>query len=138
MSETVAAARPVSRQLSERVVSLRFDDLPENVIAMAKRLIIDQVGVQVRGTTLPNVQPVRRLAGALAGRAEATAVGSPTLLPVPQAAWVNGTLGHSAEYDDAHMAAWHTSSAVVPPAVAFAERDGLPGADVIAAVVAGV
>jgi 2-methylcitrate dehydratase PrpD len=138
MSHSATAAPPVSRQLSERVVSLRFADLPENVISMAKRLITDQVGVQVRGTALPNVQPVRRLAEALADKGEATAVGSATLLTAPQAAWVNGTLGHSAEYDDAHMTAWHTSSAVVPAAVAFAERDARSGADVITAVVAGV
>jgi 2-methylcitrate dehydratase PrpD len=43
---------------------------------------------------------------------------------VPQAAYLNGTLGHSSEYDDAHPTAWHTSSAVVPAVLALAERDG--------------
>ena len=138
MTQATADTPSVSRQLSDRVESMRFCDLPKNVIAMAKRLITDQIGVQVRGTALPNIQPTRQLAEALAGRGEATAVGSVRLLPVPQAAWVNGTLGHSAEYDDAHMLAWHTSSAVVPPSLAFAERDGRGGPELITAVVAGV
>jgi 2-methylcitrate dehydratase PrpD len=85
---------------------------------MARRLVLDQLGLQLRGAALPNVQPVRAVAAALGGPAEATAAGSASRLSAPQAAWVNGTLGHSAEYDDAHMSAWHTSSAVVPAALA--------------------
>jgi 2-methylcitrate dehydratase PrpD len=138
MSALSDAGPTVARQLSERVLAVRFEELPANVVSMAKRLITDQIGVQLRGSTLPNVQPVRRLAESLAGKAEATVIGLTALVPAPQAAWVNGTLGHSAEYDDAHMAAWHTSSAVVPAAMALAERDDRSGADVLTAVVAGV
>jgi 2-methylcitrate dehydratase PrpD len=128
----------VSQELARRTGALRFEQLPGEVIDMAKRLILDQLGVQVRGSSLPNVQPVRRLAESLGGHAEATTVANDILLSAPQAAWVNGTLGHSAEFDDAHMSAWHTSSAVVPAAIAFAERNHRTGADVITAVVAGV
>jgi 2-methylcitrate dehydratase PrpD len=85
---------------------------------MAKRLVLDQLGLQLRGSTPRNVQPVRAVADALGGRGEATVTGGSVLVSAPQAAWVNGTLGHSAEYDDAHMSAWHTSSAVVPAALA--------------------
>jgi 2-methylcitrate dehydratase PrpD len=138
MAKVPDTASTVARQLSERVLALRLEEMPDNVIAMAKRLVTDQIGVQLRGSALPNVQPVRRLAESLGGTAEATAAGSATLIPASQAAWVNGTLGHSAEYDDAHMAAWHTSSAVVPAAVALAERDDVAGAGLLAAVVAGV
>lgn len=128
----------VSERLASWVVSLTSDQLPDDVTAMTKRLVLDQLGLQLRGSTLPNVQPVRAVATALAGTAEATVAGSATRLSAPQAAWVNGTLGHSAEYDDAHMSAWHTSSAVVPAALAVAEREGRDGAELITAVVAGV
>jgi 2-methylcitrate dehydratase PrpD len=138
MTKVPDTVSTVAQQLSARVLALRFEEIPESVVAMAKRLATDQIGVQLRGSTLPNVQPVRRLAESLGGTAEATSVGSAALIPASQAAWVNGTLGHSAEYDDAHMAAWHTSSAVVPAAMALAERDDLPGADFLTAVVAGV
>ena len=128
----------VSERLATWVVGLDYDDLPAEVIEMAKRLVVDQLGVQLGGSVLPNVQPVRQLAAVSGGRAEATLVGGSELVSVPQAAWVNGTLGHSAEYDDAHMAAWHTASAVVPAAIASAERDDRSGADLLTAVVAGV
>jgi 2-methylcitrate dehydratase PrpD len=128
----------VSERLASRVAGLGYGDLPPGVVGMAKRLVLDQLGLQLRGSTLPNVQPVRAVAAALGGRGEATATGSSTRVSVSQAAWVNGTLGHSAEYDDAHMSAWHTSSAVVPAALAVAEREGRPGTELITAIVAGV
>ena len=134
----MATSCTVSERLASWVVGLDYGDLPADVIAMTKRLVLDQLGLQLRGSTLPNVQPVRAVATALGGRGEATATGSSTLVSAPQAAWVNGTLGHSAEYDDAHMSAWHTSSAVVPAALAAAEREGRPGTELITAIVAGV
>jgi 2-methylcitrate dehydratase PrpD len=128
----------VSQDVARRVAEISFDALPEEVVERAKLLVLDQLGVQLRGARLPHVQPVRELAARSEGRAEATAVDSSVLVSASQAAWVNGTLGHSAEFDDAHMAAWHTSSAVVPAAMALAERDDRTGAEVLAAVVAGV
>jgi 2-methylcitrate dehydratase PrpD len=134
----MASSHTVSERLAAWVVGLDGGILPAEVTGMAKRLMLDQFGLQLRGSTLPNVQPVRAVAAALGGAAEATVTGSGTRLSAPQAAWVNGTLGHSAEYDDAHMSAWHTSSAVVPAALAAAEREGRTGAELISAVVAGV
>jgi 2-methylcitrate dehydratase PrpD len=55
-----------------------------------------------------------------------------------QAAYVNGTLGHSCEFDDAHALAWHTASAVVPAALALAERENAGGPEVITAVTVGI
>jgi 2-methylcitrate dehydratase PrpD len=134
----MATSYTVSERLASWVVGLDYGDLPADVIAMAKRLVLDQLGLQLRGSTLTNVEPVRAVATALGGRGEATATGSGTRVSAPQAAWVNGTLGHSAEYDDAHMSAWHTSSAVVPAALAAAEREGRSGTELITAIVAGV
>ncbi|WP_432939266.1 MmgE/PrpD family protein [Kribbella sp. CA-253562] len=131
-TETVMADR-IARWVSE----LRFDELPLEVVERTKLLILDQLGVQQLGVTLPNVQPVRRAVAAVPGPAESTTSGGGKT-SAAQAAYLNGTLGHSAEYDDAHAAAWHTSSAVVPAALALAERDGVDGREVITAVAAGV
>jgi 2-methylcitrate dehydratase PrpD len=120
------------------VTALRYDDLPAEVAERTKLLILDQLGLQLLGATLPNVQPVLRLADSQPGKAEATMAHSGNKTTTSQAAWVNGTLGHSAEYDDAHPLAWHTNSAVIPAALALAEREGASGRDLITAVVAGI
>ncbi|MEO3745061.1 MmgE/PrpD family protein [Plantactinospora sp. B5E13] len=127
----------VAARLAHRVTGLRFDDLPAEVVEHTKLLILDQIGVQVLGTTLPNMQPIRRAAAAVPGPGQSTVTGG-GLTDAAQAAYVNGALGHSCEYDDAHAAAWHTSSTVVTAALALAEREGVDGREVITAVAAGV
>lgn len=127
----------IARRIAEWVGGLKFEALPPEVVERAKLLILDQLGVQLLGASLPNVQPVLRLAESQPGAPEATLTYSGTRTSVSQAAWVNGTLGHSCEYDDAHALGWHTASAVVPATLALAERDGRSGRDVITAVVAG-
>lgn len=54
------------------IVGLSYDDLPPEVVKRAKQCILDQLGVQMRGATLPQVQPVRQLVEAMGGTPEAT------------------------------------------------------------------
>jgi 2-methylcitrate dehydratase PrpD len=135
---TAEPATTVAERIARRVAALRFADLPEPVVERTKLLILDQFGVQLLGATLPTVQPVLRLAETQGGTPEATVAYTGKRTTVSQAAWVNGTLGHSCEYDDAHALAWHTASAVVPAALALAEREGASGRDLVTAVAAGV
>ncbi|HVV21812.1 MAG TPA: MmgE/PrpD family protein [Pseudonocardiaceae bacterium] len=136
MTDTTAAT--LSGRIANWVNSLHYDDLPADVVDRAKLLILDQFGLQLRGAALPNVQPVLALADRQPVGVEATLAHSGARGSASLAAWVNGTLGHSAEYDDAHPLAWHTTAAVIPAALALAEREGASGQDLITAVVAGI
>src|SRR5690606_29257752 len=54
------------------------------------------------------------------------------------AALLNGTFGHSLDFDDTHSdSSLHPSAPVVPAALAAAEMTGASGADLLAAVVVG-
>jgi len=54
------------------------------------------------------------------------------------AAFLNGALAHSLDFDDTHAAgSLHPGAAVIPAALAAAEMVGASGADVLAAVIAG-
>jgi 2-methylcitrate dehydratase PrpD len=132
MSEQTLASR-----LAGWVATLDYGRLPPRAVEMAKLLVLDQLGLQVRGATLPNVQPERRLVDAMRAAPESTAVGSATRTVAPYAAFVNGTLAAGVEFDDVHMYAAHIGSAVVPAALAFGESTGATGQDVITGVVAG-
>ncbi|MFI5882844.1 MmgE/PrpD family protein [Streptomyces sp. NPDC051554] len=132
MSETPLAAR-----LATWVTALSYDQLPPRAVEMAKLLILDQLGLQVRGATLPNVRPERRLVEAMRAAPESTMVLSGARTVAPYAAFVNGTLGAAFEFDDVHMYAAHIGSAVVPTALAFGESTGASGREVLTAVVAG-
>ncbi|GAA0467939.1 MmgE/Prp family protein [Actinoplanes capillaceus] len=71
------------------------------------------------------------------GVPESTVLGSGDRLPAPSAAFVNGVLAHSLDFDDTHLpSVLHPSASVVPAALAAAEA-GAPG-DLIAAIAAGI
>ncbi|BAS08765.1 cis-aconitate decarboxylase [Arthrobacter sp. Hiyo4] len=60
------------------------------------------------------------------GTAQADAVGVQTRLPAAQAAFVNGVLAHSLDYDDTHLPSVLHPSASVIPAVLAAAQAGAP------------
>ncbi|GAX57461.1 MmgE/PrpD family protein [Streptomyces olivochromogenes] len=132
MSENTLATR-----LAAWVAALEYDQLPPRAVEMAKLLILDQLGLQVRGATLPNVQPELRLVEAMKATPESTMVLSGARTVAPYAAFANGTLGAAFEFDDVHMYAAHIGSAVVPTALAFGESTSADGREVLTAVVAG-
>ena len=127
----------IASRLGKWIVELRYDDLSPEVVRLAKQCILDHLGVQIRGATLPQVQPVRRLGEAMGGTAEATVGFYGWKTSAAYAAYVNGTFGHSCEFDDSHFHCGHPGVCVIPAALALAERGRATGRDLITAVVAG-
>ncbi|MFF3573877.1 MmgE/PrpD family protein [Nocardia jiangxiensis] len=126
----------VSERLAGWAIGLEFDDLPRDVVDRAKWLLLDNLGVQLLGSTLPNVQPERALVESMHTAPECTVVKG-VKASAPCAAYVNGSFGHGSEFDDSHMLAWHAASALVPAALAVGEQSHHSGREVIAALVAG-
>lgn len=113
-------------------------DSPE-VVAPAKRAILDTLGVALAGSVEPVAAKVADFAlaegtsgqGQLWGRQESV---SPSL-----AALVNATAAHALDYDDiSHSMKGRPSAAVLPAVLAMAERTGATGADTLAAYVVAV
>lgn len=130
-------AEPLTVRTAKWVASLRFDDLPAPVVAMAKRCVLDQIGVQLRGSTLEHVRPAVDLVEEMAARPEAQIMGQALRTTAPYAAYLNGVFGHSCEYDDSHLFSWHPGTVVIPTVLAVGEKLGSSGREVIAALVAG-
>jgi 2-methylcitrate dehydratase PrpD len=128
---------PLAVRLAGTAATMSIAGVPADAVAITKQLIMDQLGLQLRGATLPNTVPVARLVAAVGGTPECTVAGTATRASAPYAAYANGTFGHSCQYDDSHQLAWHPGSCVVPSVVAFAERERRTGADAITAVIAG-
>lgn len=128
---------PLAVRLAGTAAATSITDMPADVVAITKQLVLDQLGLQLRGATLPNVAPVARLVVAAGGTPESTVVGTGTRTSAPYAAYANGTFGHACQYDDSHQLAWHPGSCVVPTVLALAERERRTGADAITAVIAG-
>jgi 2-methylcitrate dehydratase PrpD len=119
---------------------LSLDKLPVPVIAAAKMNLLDTLACAAAGSSAQAVAETRELAVQWGGAQQATILGFGDKVPAHHAAWVNGTMAHARDYDDTHDAAvLHAGVSVIPAALAAAElRGGVSGADLIAAIAAGL
>ncbi len=119
---------PLARRIVDFATDCRLDDVPAPVQALARLHALDAVGVGLGASRLSvNRGLVDRLAtlGA-AGNARCSLLGSRAAVSAPMAALGNGTLIHSLEFDDTHMASIvHGSAVVVPAALAAAQQHAL-------------
>lgn len=108
-------------------------------LAVMRLSFLDWAAVGVAGAKEPVAQVLRAQAQEEGGVPEAGLIGVETRVPARMAAMVNGTISHALDYDDTHFAhIGHPSVAVVPAALAIAERVGCSGADLQTAALIGV
>jgi 2-methylcitrate dehydratase PrpD len=130
----------ITSRLSEFVAGICYEDLPEQVAARTKLLVMDLVGIAVRARydaeSTPSLLAAVDSLGL--GRGHATVIGDEAGLAPVGAALVNGTLAHSLDFDDTHArGSIHASAPIVPAALAAAEMTGAGGQNLIASIVAG-
>ncbi len=127
-------------QLAEYAASLRYEDIPADVVDTAKNTIADGVAACVYGYRFPWSQAIVRYAqqcGA-AGKSVVLGPGAPLLSP-PFAALVNGALAHSFELDAGTRrgVGAHPFGTVFTAALPVAQDRELDGRKLLAAFVAG-
>lgn len=129
----------LTRQLVRRCLQARYEDLPADVQTVAAQCVLDWLGVSLAAV---DEMPPRILLDELASRAgvpEASVIGCVLRLPAAAAAEYNGTLGHTLDYDDVHLAiTGHATAVVLPALLAQAQQQcDASGARLLAALVAG-
>lgn len=116
---------------------LTLGDVPPKVVARARLVVLDTLGVQVAAGSDPVVGAIARALGAQ-GQGEASAVAGDVKLPPAQAAFVNGLASAWFDYDEVSFEGrQHPAIHVVPAALAIAEHIGASGAALLAAIIAG-
>ncbi|MEE8443324.1 MAG: MmgE/PrpD family protein [Dehalococcoidia bacterium] len=124
--------------LSQYMVKARTADLPEDVALKGKHHILDTIAAMVSGTTLQPGKLAIKYAESLGGTPEAQVVGSSVVTNAVNAALANGILAHADETDDSHAASGtHPGCAVVPAALAMAEKHNSSGATLLRSVILG-
>jgi len=134
-----ASDNPHTRAIAEFVSGLRYDDIPNEVIARIKLLILDSLGCALYGSALEWSRILRATLGAIDKTDGCRVWGTAERLSAPHAALVNGTLIQSFELDDVHReGVLHVGAVTLPPLIAVTEmRSGLTGRDFLRAAVAG-
>jgi 2-methylcitrate dehydratase PrpD len=112
--------------------------LPKQVLEKTKHHVLDTLAAMVSGSRLLPGRKAIAYVKTLGGVKEATVVGSRLLTTAQHAALANGMLGHADETDDSHAPSLtHPGCAVVPAALAMAERGNRDGAAFLRAVALG-
>jgi 2-methylcitrate dehydratase PrpD len=127
-----------TRQLSEYIAGASTRTLPDAVVEKARHHILDTLAAMVSGTELKPGQLAIGYVQAQGGTPEASFVGTRLRASAVNAALANGMLAHADETDDSHAPSrTHPGCAVVPAALAIAERQRASGAEFLRAVVLG-
>jgi 2-methylcitrate dehydratase PrpD len=134
----VSDERPLARRLAERVVAMRDDRLPREVLARAHVLLADYLGVTLGGAPAESSVVLRRGLASLEAGGDATVIGTRERLSAPHAALANGAAAHALELDDTHQGgSIHLGASVFSAALAAAELAGASGERVLRAAVGG-
>ena len=135
---TTTTTTGTTRQLASRLADLRFEELPDEVVARTKELFLDWVSSALAGRGARPVEALEQFAEVMGPD------GGPSEILVSRrrssplfAALVNGASSHVVEQDDVHNeSVFHPATVVFPAALAAAQQTGASGRDLISASVA--
>ena len=120
------------------IVELRYDQLPPNVVATAKRALFDSMGCLLGGIDAPPVRQAEQVIALQGGNPQSTAIGLGRKVSCDQAAFLNAMALRYLDYNDyAAMGRPHHASINIAPALAVAEMRGLSGKDLLLGIVVG-
>lgn len=115
---------------------IRYEDLPGEIVAAAKGLLLDTIGTALAASTLGDCCPqVAAILRDDPGRPDCAFWGFGGRVSATQAAFGNGALSHALNFDALGPEGGHLGLAAVPAPFAAAERKGgVPGRELVAAV----
>jgi len=132
------AAADITGRLAAYMVEARERSLPTEVAREAKHRILDALGAMVSGAPLKPGEMAIRYVRAQGGVPEATILTTDIRTSAVNAALANGMFAHADETDDFEpVTKAHPGCAVVPAALAMAEREGRSGKELLSAVTLG-
>lgn len=129
---------PATRNVSAFIANALHSEMSDKLIEKAKHHIVDTIAAMISGAALDVGKRALAALPVFAGQEEATVIGAGVRLPAFSAAMLNAMLAHADETDDSHeKSIFHPGCAVVPTALAMAQRQHRGGRELIAAVAAG-
>ena len=114
-----------TNQITEFIVNTRFEDIPREIIDVAKKEIIDAVATGLSGSGDKVVGELYEFVKSTGGREESSIIAHRGKFPVQNAVFVNSSMCNSLDFDDTHERGHiHAGSVVIPIALAVSEARG--------------
>jgi 2-methylcitrate dehydratase PrpD len=135
----------ITEQMANFVQNIRYEDFSSEVRHIAKRCLIDGIGVILAGSEEPCTMIIHDYILAMDGRQESLLLGKGrNRVPAPLAALVNGTAGHALDWDDTVLSRSPDRSVLLHPTLlplaaglAVGEKLETSGRDLLTAFITG-
>ena len=138
MKENKPGPGPVISELADYIAAAGARPLPAEVASKTGLHLLDTLAAIVSGSALQPGEIAVEYVRGLGGTEESVVIGSDVVTTAVNAALANGMAAHADETDDSHMSSRsHLGCAVVPAALAMAEREGRGGEALLRAVALG-
>jgi 2-methylcitrate dehydratase PrpD len=132
------AAVKITQRLAEFVACTPSGGIPTDAREQARRAFLDTIGVTLAGSREDASRIAAEIAREQGGVEDASVLGHGFRAPATEAALINGTSAHALDFDDVSMSMrGHPSVPLVPAVLAFSEKLGCSGRDVIDAFIVG-
>ncbi|MEH6724898.1 MAG: MmgE/PrpD family protein [Hyphomicrobiales bacterium] len=129
----------VTEILTDWIVDIRGEDIPEHVRAAGLRTFVNWVGCAVGGASHETVDAALNGLMEFSGPATSTVIGRSERLDALHAALLNGISSHVLDYDDTHLKTIiHPAGPVASAILALAEKMPVSGYDFLTAMIVGV
>jgi 2-methylcitrate dehydratase len=137
-SIVVSHQAPLAERLARYAIGLRFDDLPEDVLRLAKRAILDTLGCAFGGYTAQPTRIAIKLASDVSSMQGATVLFSGIRTSPDLAVFANGVMIRYLDFNDAFVSLTHGAghpSDTIAALLTAAELNARSGRDLITATV---
>lgn len=128
----------LAQKLAEFCCSMDFTQLPEPVVEKVKQCTLDILGVFAAGSRMPWSRQVAEFVRQVTGQPQCLVIGNGFRADVCNAAFANGTSGHSIEMDEQHNPSiTHPSPVLIATGLAVGEKEAVNGQEFIVATTLG-
>jgi 2-methylcitrate dehydratase len=128
--------KSIARTMAQFALSLKYEDLPDNVVTEVKRYLYDSIGCAYGGYHTKDVNIIHDIYKVMGGKEEATIIGFGNKMPAVNAALVNAQMIRALDFNDIY---WKDDpshpSDIMPAAFSAGELVNANMKDVIVAIV---
>ena len=129
----------VIEKLATGIINLNSITFPENIMSIAKELIVDVSGATLAGSCTRSAQSIFDTASEIYSPGNCNIIGRKKSFNPSGAAFINGTSAHALEFDDnCYAGVVHGSAVVFPAVLALAQHRALSGLDLLKSFIIGL
>ncbi|MHB1905088.1 MAG: MmgE/PrpD family protein, partial [Ferrimicrobium sp.] len=138
-AKALLTGKSVSKRLADFACGLRFEDIPSEVVAHAKRCLLDSVGVAFASGTYDFARRALSALSMDSSDGRFPVIGFADRLSRRDSAVFNGVLIHGLDYDDTHVpGVVHASASSLATALAVGTDRRLAGREFLTGYILGL